>query len=148
MTRPLTRDVRKAIPLSVKVEVLLRMLGLKGVPINWDHDPALALREWDADSGDFIPPQLDPDYIFAKPQLEHRTKTTGRKGEKRSTSYGSDAHAIAKLDRLTPAAEDFRRRMLAKAPGEPAPERERPKHRIPSRPFPKGGRKLQSRGFR
>jgi hypothetical protein len=135
VTRPLTRDVRKAIPLSVKLAVALRMLGFEG-PVDFDHDPALALREWDEAAGDFIPPQHDPNFIVIRTKAEHRAKTGGRKGEQRSTSYGSDQHAIAKLDRLTEDQQKFRQRLLAKDAGERVtPPR---KCKIPSRPFPKG----------
>lgn len=140
MTRPRTSDVRKAIPLSVKLAAALRMLREAGVlddgPVQYDHTPALGLRDWDDAAGDFIPRQHDPAYIVIRNKPAHRTKTSGRKGEQRSTSYGSDQHAIAKLDRLTPQHEDFRRRLLAKATGESVPEPR--KCKIPSRPFPKG----------
>ena len=146
MTRPLSRDVRKAIPLSVKLAVALRLLGFEG-PVEFDHDPALALRDWDEAAGDFTPPQLDPNYIVIRTRDDHRAKTGGRKGEKRSTSYGSDAHAIAKLDRLTADHQEFCRRLLAKDAGEAVPPPR--KSKIPSRPnaWPKG-RKLRGRPFR
>jgi len=107
MNRPLTSDVRKNIPLSVKLDVALRMLGFtKDDQVQYDHDPALALREWD----------------------EHRNKTSGRKGEARSTSYGSDAHAIAKVRRLQKDEAAFRAKLLAKAAGD-APA-DRPKSKL------------------
>jgi hypothetical protein len=43
VNRPLVKDVRKAIPLSIKLAVALRMLGfVKGQRVDFDHDPALA----------------------------------------------------------------------------------------------------------
>jgi hypothetical protein len=127
--RPRTKDVRKSIPLSVKLAVALRMLGLKDEKIQWDHDPALALREWDAKAGDFIPPQLDPNFIVARTKAAHAEKTNGKK----ATSYGSDKHAIAKLDRLTGETCTGPRQKIAQRAdgGWPA----------------KGTRKLQSKGF-
>lgn len=59
----------------------------------------------------------------------HRVKTSGTK----ATTLGSDIHEIAKTRRMGREEEDFRRRLLAKAPGEP---RER-KSRIKSRGFDK-----------
>jgi hypothetical protein len=45
MTRPRVSDVRKAIPLGVKLAVALRQLGFaKGERVDFDHDPALGLR--------------------------------------------------------------------------------------------------------
>jgi hypothetical protein len=146
MTRPRTSEVRKAIPLGVENVVLRRtVLELMGLPVDTrldlDHQPALALRMWDPNAGDFIPGQHDPNFIVVLTKAGHRAKTSGRKGEKRVTSYGSDQHAIAKLDRLTPAQADFQRKVLRRPCGK---KRER-KNTIPSRPFQKGRRKMARR---
>jgi hypothetical protein len=62
----------------------------------------------------------------------------------RAGSYGSDKHAIAKIDRVSEAEEAFRRRLLAKAdPDIDAPAR--PRSRIPSRGFSRFLRPLRSR---
>jgi hypothetical protein len=140
MTRPRTSDVRRAIPVAVENVVLRRtVLELMGLPTNTrldlDHMPALALRMWDPNAGDFIPGQHDPNFIMVLTKAGHRAKTSGRKGEKRSTSYGSDVHAIAKLDRLTPTQKDFQRKVLRRPCGK---KRERTGN------WPKG-RKIRSR---
>jgi hypothetical protein len=77
MTRPRVSDVRKAITLGVKLAVALRQLGFaKGERVDFDHDPALALRPWDDEKQDFIPPQLDPDFIVIAPRpLTTRRRT-------------------------------------------------------------------------
>jgi hypothetical protein len=139
--RPRTSDVRKSIPLSVKLAAALRMLGFsKGQRVDFDHNPALALREWDEEKQDFIPAQLDPEHIVILSEPEHRIKTSGSGG----TSYGSDQHAIAKIRRVGKDEEEFRRRMLAKTERTTdAPAR--PKSSIPSRGFSGQGRPLQSR---
>jgi hypothetical protein len=141
MTRPLVKDVRKDIPLRVKLTVALRMLGfVKGQRVDFDHDPALGLRDWDDGAQDFIPPQLDPGFIVIRLKPAHDIKTNGTP----ATSYGSDKHAIAKIDRINPAIEAFRKRMLAKVdPHIDAPPRER--SRIPSRGFSREHRPLRSR---
>jgi hypothetical protein len=141
MTRPLVKDVRKNIPLSIKLAVALRMLGFaKGQRVDFDHDPALGLREWDDEKRDFIPPQPDPEFIVIRTEPAHDIKTNGNG----ATSYGSDKHAIAKIDRVSEAVEAFRRRMLAKVdPDIDAPPRER--SRIPSRGFSRQHRPLRSR---
>ena len=142
MTRPLVKDVRKDIPLRVKLAVALRMLGfIKGQRVDFDHDPALGLRDWDEATQDFIPPQLDPEFITIRSKPAHDIKTNGNG----ATSYGSDKHAIAKIDRVSADAEAFRRRMLAKVdPDIDAPPRER--SRIPSRGFSREHRPFRSRG--
>ena len=142
VNRPLVKDVRKAIPLSIKLAVALRMLGfVKGQRVDFDHDPALGLRDWDEEKQDFIPPQLDADFIVIRTEPDHDRKTNGNG----ATSYGSDKHAIAKIDRVSNAVEAFRRRLLAKAdPDIDAPPRERSK--IPSRGFSRQHRPLRSRG--
>ena len=141
MTRPLVKDVRKNIPLSIKLAVALRMLGFfKGQRVDFDHDPALGLRDWDEEKRDFIPPQLDPDWIVIRTKPVHDIKTNGNG----ATSYGSDKHAIAKIDRVGPEEEAFRRRLLAKAdPDIDAPQR--PRSRIPSRGFSREHRPLRGR---
>ncbi|CCE05820.1 conserved hypothetical protein [Bradyrhizobium sp. STM 3843] len=141
MTRPLVKDVRKDIPLRVKLAVALRMLGfVKGQRVDFDHDPALGLRDWDEQKRDFIPPQLDPDFIVIRTKPDHGLKTNGNG----ATSYGSDKHTIAKIRRVSAEAEAFRLRMLAKKdPDIDAPPRER--SRIPSRGFSRDHRPLRSR---
>lgn len=123
---------RRKIPDSVKVQVLLRMLGLQGAVINWSHEPALELRAINEDGTDFKPPQHDPNYIFARTKAEHDHITFKDNG----TGY-SDATAIAKSRRVTDAQEEFRRRVLARDASAPTPERKRSN-------WPQG-RKIQSR---
>jgi hypothetical protein len=141
MTRPLVKDARKDIPLRVKLAVALRMLGFaKGQRVDFDHDPALGLRPWDEGKQDFIPPQLDPDFIVVRTKPDHDKKTNGSGG----TSYGSDKHAIAKIDRVSEAEDAFRRRLLAKAdPDIDAPAR--PRSRFWSRGFCRQHHPLRSR---
>jgi hypothetical protein len=83
--------------LSVKLAVALRMLGFRPEDrVQFDHDPALALRPWDEEKQDFIPPQLDPEYIVIRTEPAHDKKTNGNG----ATSFGSDKHAIAKVGAL------------------------------------------------
>jgi hypothetical protein len=141
MTRPLVKDVRKNIPVSIKLAVALRMLGFaKGQRVDFDHDPALGVRDWDEAKHDFIPPQLDADFIVIRLKPVHDIKTNGNG----ATSYGSDKHAIAKIDRVSEAEEVFRRRLLAKSdPDIEAPPR--PRSRIPNRGFSRQHRPIRSR---
>jgi hypothetical protein len=147
MARPRVSDVRKNPPLSVKLAVALRMLGFtKEDQVQFDHDPALGLREWDEEKRDFIPPQLDPEFIVIRTKAAHRTKSSGRKGEAKVTSYGSDQHAIAKLDRLQQDQAAFRAKLLAKDQDEQPPAAPRPKQKIPSRGFRNQHRPMRGGG--
>lgn len=115
-----TKDRRKAIPVGVKLQcaltALAEALGLDSdTRFEFDHTPALGLRDWDEEAGDYQPPQNDPHFIICRPEAEHDRKTFGTK----ATTYGSDIHVIAKDKRLTREQEDFRRRLLAKEPGKP-----------------------------
>jgi hypothetical protein len=53
-------------------------------------------RPWDEEKQDFIPPQLDPEYIVIRTEPAHDKKTNGNG----ATSFGSDKHAIAKVGAL------------------------------------------------
>lgn len=119
---------RKSIPSAVKIDALLIMLGFDPTrAIDWNHRPALGLREFDEDTGLYTPDELDPRYLEPQYAEDHDVITNGSK----ATSAGGDIHKIAKAKRLSREQEEFRRRMLAKKPGKP---REK-SGRIPSRPF-------------
>lgn len=64
----------------------------------FDHDPPVALRERNKSTGDTIPPQNDPDYIFARVPRHHFTKTYCPRGP--HTSLDSDRHSIDKAKRI------------------------------------------------
>ncbi|MGV6874528.1 hypothetical protein ACUSIJ_17800 [Pseudochelatococcus sp. B33] len=134
---PATR--RRHIPVGVKLHAVLLRLGFTDEEIrggiNWDHNPPLALRRVDPETGLLVPEANDPHFIQPLRKSGHDTKTFGRGGEKRITTAGGDIHAIAKSKRLARGSAEFDRRLIAKSTGEePRPERRR-KRRIPSRPF-------------
>lgn len=124
---------RKHISMRLQRDVALRQMGLDPAVVELDHDPALALRKVNAALNDYDPPQHDPNYLRWRMPAEHKVKTFGCK----ATTAGSDIHLIAKSKRVTRDQEDFRRRMLAKEPGQDV---------RPGSKWAKG-RKLQSRGF-
>ena len=125
---------RKRIPDRVKLIAALRRMGLTIEQVEFDHDPALALRRVNRETGDTIPPANDPEHITMLLVTEHKAKTFGKGGEKRVTTAGSDIGKIAKLARLEKQAEENRRRMLAKEPGSPPDRMSRwPKRKIPSK---------------
>lgn len=133
---------RKHIPLGVKLHACLLLLGFTDEEINggiqWDHDPPLALRFVNPETGEMEPHPNDPNFLRPLANQEHRFKTCGRRGEKRVTSAGSDQHAIGKVRRLSADQEEAHRRMLAKEPGQPRQKT----NSIPSRGFVKGHRKF------
>lgn len=127
---------RKHIPLKAQLHAALRQLGFEPHEVELDHSPALVLREWDDEAQDTVPPASDPRFLIWRPKAEHAAKTFGHGGEKRITTAGSDIGNAAKVKRIEkdPAGgEEFRRRILETKRGE---RPERPRSRIPCRPFP------------
>jgi hypothetical protein len=154
------RRVRPYIPLKVRVEVAERQAKYYADPLWWqvycaaepevklkprlksllqylfdgkahlDHDPALILRVYDPVAKTYTPDANDPDFLIYRGIEEHLEKTVGRKvgALKTVTTKGSDIWMKTKFKRLE----------------QPSATRQR----IPSRPFPKTKRKIQSRGFR
>jgi hypothetical protein len=104
------RPKRKAIPDRIKLEAVLAQDGLcahckerlgKLTEIQFDHRPALINRDVNEVGTDYVPPQLDPEFIQAVHAVPcHRERTVGRGGEKRTTVAGSDIHIRDKTRRL------------------------------------------------
>lgn len=107
------RPKRKAIPDKIKLEVVLRQDGrcthcgerlgpLTG--LNFDHRPAIINRDVNEAGTDYVPPQLDPEFIEAIHEVPcHDERTAGRGGERRITTAGSDIHIRDKTQRLRDA---------------------------------------------
>ena len=122
-----TRPKRKAIPQWVKQEAIARAGG-RCVECNqpladdtqFDHRPAIIMRDVNCDGDDYLPPQNDPKYIDPLHKVCHLRRTVGRLpgAEKTVTTKGSDAWLAAKFRKLE---------------GKNKPKR---KQSIPSRPFP------------
>jgi hypothetical protein len=137
---------RKAIPVTVKLEVVIRQHSLcatcgerlgKLDDTQFDHVPAIQLRCWDAEAKDVTPRSNDPEFIQAKHTDCHAKKTFGSRQE----LTRGDVQEIARTKRLARETEDFRRRMLAKGdPEAEAPVQPRRKKAWPKRPFQKRGK--------
>jgi hypothetical protein len=142
---------RKAIPVTVKLEVVIRQHSLcakcgerlgKLDDTQFDHVPAVQLRCWDAEAKDTTPRSNDPEFIFAKHTDCHAKKTFGSREE----LTRGDVQEIARTKRLAKDTEAFRQRMLAKVdPDVEVHEPKRRKKKWPSRPFPKRGKDGQQR---
>jgi hypothetical protein len=102
---------------------LLRRLGF--VSPQLDHDPALILRKFNPRTGKYTPDANATRYLVYRERAAHQQKTTGRKpgAERTITTKGSDVGLKAKFARL-----------------EGKPKRT---VKIPSRPFPKQGRRFR-----
>jgi hypothetical protein len=113
--KPRERPRRKAISPRIKKIVLERQrhccahaeckfhpLFIKGDKIQFDHRPPLEQRPVNRAGTDYIPPQLDPDFIDGLHVLCHLHRTVGRMpgAEKTVTTKGSDAWLAKKFRRL------------------------------------------------
>lgn len=105
MTSPKPR--RRHRPVAVERAVLRRQDGRCGCgrcqeplgnDIQFNHDPPLALRVFDAKTGLYTPDENDPDHLFAEIASHHREGTSHPRGP--HTSIDSDQHAIGKARRI------------------------------------------------
>lgn len=135
---------RKAIPIRVRLQVILNQGGLcrscgeRLADVDncrFDHRPPIQLRGWDAEAGDTIPGVNDPAAIEALHKDCHDVRTTGRRGESKLSTRDGDVAAIAKLRRVTKDQEVFQRRLLAKSNPDEEPAPAKRKFKWPSRPF-------------
>lgn len=124
---------RPHMPVSVQRDAALIALGLDPNDVEWHHQPALALRLIDIETGKYTPDANDPRYIVPLATKEHRERTAK-----------IDIPQAAKTKRLEKAQEAFRAAMVAKTTGDDPP-RDVKRHRIPSRPFQKGKRPMSGR---
>lgn len=116
-----TSSRRKHISLMAQLHAALRQLGFEPHEVELDHSPALALRAWNPETNDTIPPASDPRYLVWRTKAEHRVKTFGRP----ATTAGSDIGEAARLKRLERDTAEYRTRLLAKTPGRPRPKSKR-----------------------
>lgn len=137
------KGFRKHMGLKVKLQALLihgAVYDCDGIQITdlnlieWDHCPPLMQREYNAFNGDTIPPANDPAYIIPRFCGTHKAKTARK-----------DIPEISKTKRLADEQYAFRARILAKNDPESdfkgsmsgLERSQRPKRKIPSRPFAK-----------
>lgn len=130
---------RPHMPLSVKLQAAILQLGLDPARVDFDHNPALGLREFNEETKTYTPDANDPKFITVLERGEdHRIKTSGNG----ATSAGSDIHRIAKAKRLAKAQAKHQDAISAKVTGERILTREKRGKRNWAK-----GQKIQSRGF-
>ena len=128
-----TSDYRKPIPDWVKNAATMRYLRENGgIPrdddqaqklareLQFDHRPPLNARQFDTETGDFIPPQNCPDLIFAVLKPDHDERTFGRKaGAARTvTTRSSDVGEAKRIKKIQRSHALHKAKMAAKA-GQP-----------------------------
>lgn len=140
-------EKRREPPLSVKLEAALRQLvdawkALGKVPadeepkLEFDHFPALGLREVCQETGQHIPHQHSAEHLRWMPKEDHARKTRGTG----ATTNGTDVGEMRKTRQLVK-----KRNARETPPEERPPERRtKPKSNFPKRGFPKP-KKIQSR---
>lgn len=138
---------RPHMPMKVKLDACLILLGFDPDSVEWHHDPALELRPYTViypDTDDvykakilYFPDANDPRYIRPMAKEDHKRQTFGT-GKPRE----GDIKTIAHVRRMTKKQKDFRDKMLAKEIGVgvewiKSSGYDNPGRKIPSRPFPK-----------
>jgi len=120
---------RKYRPVSVERDAALIKAGLDPNNVQWDHNPPLAMRSYDEDTGLYDPDENDPRFLVPMSKKDHAAKTHGKNHD---VSDG-DIHKIAKVKRL-------RKKLLVKLKPnafEAGYAKPKPKRKLQSRPFPK-----------
>ena len=93
--------------------------------MEWDHNPALAMRPLNADQTDYEPAQLDPRYIRPMSGQEHKDKTFGN-----HVPLSGDVSVAAKIKRVERKNREFWNKLIGTEP-----EQVKPKRVWPSRKF-------------
>lgn len=118
----LYRPKRKAVPQYVRLIVAERQGGVCkcgcGTPIwtgkkcnvQWDHEPALRLRDIDVVAGDYIPPQHDPRYLDGLCRDAHQAKTNGTG----ASTAGTDTGKIKKERKRMKGPKKFKKRIQSR----------------------------------
>jgi hypothetical protein len=140
-------EKRKEPPLHVKLEAALRQLveawkALGRVPadetpkLEFDHHPALGLREVCQETGQHIPHQHSAEHLRWMPKEDHDRKTRGTG----ATTNGTDIGEMRKTRQLVK-----KRKARESPPEEQPPERRtKPKAKIAGRGFDRP-KKIQAR---
>lgn len=145
-------EKRREPPLHVKLTAALRQLveawrQLGRIPgdvepiLEFDHYPALGLRDVDPDTGHHIPHQHSAEHLRWMPKEDHARKTRGTG----ATTAGTDIGEMRKTRQLV------KKRNARESPPEEEPpaRRTKPKAKIPGRGFDRP-KKIQARatGFK
>lgn len=147
----MTNRPRPHMPLSVKLDSALIALGLEPGNVDFDHCPALRLRAFDPETGEYNPPANDPRFIVPREREDHRDKTKGDAKQIASQRRSEKALEL-KIDTQAARLERGRQILAKTAAGEPVEKDMRPaekrkvKIRGPKLPRKnKGGQKTATR---
>lgn len=125
----------------LKEAIFARQAGrcyLSGAPLGsiwdceWHHIPGLATRPIREDGKDYIPAQLDPDYLFAVARQPHDVSTNGPDVEQKHLLRKD--HDKARAQRTRDLRDSHRAHLRAMSEKKPGQKRPR-SSRWPSRPF-------------
>lgn len=131
---------------EVEGELTALFLAVMAGKVEFDHRPPLQDRPYDTEAREFTPPQLSPWHIDPVPDAEHIARTVGAHGR---TERG-DADRRKRVRSLANKTEAERVRAAAKAGQhyeprtdipEPTKGSQKPRAKIRSRGFEKGGPK-------
>lgn len=129
---------RPHMPVSVQRDACLILLGFKPGEVEWDHDPALGLRELDQETGTYTPDANDPHFIRPRENADHGEKTKGdvkRIARRRKSARKLEEKVCLQESRLQ-AGKELIKKINS---GEQVPKTMRPtekrKQKIPSKPM-------------
>ena len=135
------RPRRKYRPVSVERDAALIALGLDPKDVHYDHQPPLAMREYNPETGEYSPVENDPHHLVPLSTKAHKEKTSGPKAK--ATVADTDIHKIAKMKRLR-ALMALRDADIDTSDIPEVTEFNKFKRKMPSRPFPKRKKKHES----
>jgi len=117
--------------LRVQRDAALHALGLDPALVEWHHEPPLAIRSYDDETGTYAPDANDPRHIVPMAKQAHKDR------------YGADRSAIDKTARNESKWRRFCAQIAAKAGLDDKPRDVKKHRRIPSRPFQKQRRLMR-----
>lgn len=156
----MTAEKRRTPPMAIKLQRALEQLAdayvklgkvEKGLTVIWefDHFPALGLREVDPKTGHHIPHQHSAEHLRWIPKETHAIKTRGRG----ATTSGSDIGEMRKTRNLVKKRAEREAKMNLEGPTElagygkskPSPK---PKAKIAARPKPPKKPQKRASGYK
>lgn len=144
------RPKKKAIPNKLKLQIYIahggrcartgEKLGHYLRDVEYNHTPPVAVRPVNAAGTDYIPPQLDPNYIEPLKPSVHKVETNGESVEKKHLlAKNHDKAKISRTRNLRESHQEFLEAQASKVCG----QKRRRSGKWPSRGF---GRRATPKG--